>query len=126
MNHIFCIHSSVDGHLGCFQLMAITNKTDMNIVEHEFLWYSRASFSYISRSGIAGLSCRTVSNFLVIFISLMPKNLNICVSACRIFGILLLRIPFSSLPHFYFYFLVFWSLTLCILCIFKMLPLYWT
>jgi hypothetical protein len=26
MYHIFCIHSSVEGHLGSFQLLAITNK----------------------------------------------------------------------------------------------------
>jgi hypothetical protein len=26
MYHIFCIHSSVEGHLGCFQLLAIINK----------------------------------------------------------------------------------------------------
>jgi hypothetical protein len=34
MYHIFCIHSSVEGHLGSFQLLAITNKAAMNIVEH--------------------------------------------------------------------------------------------
>jgi hypothetical protein len=28
MYHIFCIHSSVEGHLGFFQLLAITNKAD--------------------------------------------------------------------------------------------------
>jgi hypothetical protein len=33
MYHIFCIHSSVEGHLGSFQLLAITNKAAMNIVE---------------------------------------------------------------------------------------------
>ena len=32
--HIFCIHSSVGGHLGSFQLLAIINRADMNIVEH--------------------------------------------------------------------------------------------
>jgi hypothetical protein len=26
MYHIFCIHSSVEGHLGSFQLLAIINK----------------------------------------------------------------------------------------------------
>jgi hypothetical protein len=34
MYHIFCIPSSVEGHLGSFQLMAIINKAGMNIVEH--------------------------------------------------------------------------------------------
>jgi hypothetical protein len=31
MYHIFCIHSSVEGHLGSFQLLAIINKAAMNI-----------------------------------------------------------------------------------------------
>ena len=34
MFHIFCVHSSVEGHLGSFQLLAIINKAAMNIVEH--------------------------------------------------------------------------------------------
>jgi hypothetical protein len=34
MYHIFCIHSSVEGHLGCFQLLTIINKAAMNIVEY--------------------------------------------------------------------------------------------
>jgi hypothetical protein len=29
---IFCIYSSVEGHLGCFQLLAIINKAAVNIV----------------------------------------------------------------------------------------------
>lgn len=35
MNHIFCINSSVEGHLCCFQLLAITNKAAMNIGKGE-------------------------------------------------------------------------------------------
>ncbi|KAL6037600.1 hypothetical protein STEG23_028971, partial [Scotinomys teguina] len=34
MYHIFLIHSSVEGHLGCFQVLAITNNAATNIVEH--------------------------------------------------------------------------------------------
>jgi hypothetical protein len=41
---IFSIHSFVVGHLGCFQLLAVTNKATMNIVEHVPLWNGGASF----------------------------------------------------------------------------------
>jgi hypothetical protein len=64
MNHIFCIHSSVIGHLGYFQLLAITNKASMNIVEHVPLWHGEASFGYVPKRGKAGSSGRSISNFL--------------------------------------------------------------
>jgi hypothetical protein len=64
MNHIFCIHSSLVGHLGCFQLLVITNKAAMNIVEHVPLWYLRTSFVYMPKSAIARSSGRYISNFL--------------------------------------------------------------
>ena len=31
MYHSFLIHSSADGHLGCFHVLAITNSAEMNI-----------------------------------------------------------------------------------------------
>jgi hypothetical protein len=64
MYHNFCIHSSVEEHLGSFQLLAITNKDAMNIVEHVFLLHVGASSGYMPRSGIAGSCGRTMSNFL--------------------------------------------------------------
>jgi hypothetical protein len=64
MNHIFFIHSSVEGHLGCLQFLTITNKTDLNIVEQASLWNGEASFGYMPRSCIAE-SCRsTILRFL--------------------------------------------------------------
>jgi hypothetical protein len=43
MYHNFCIYSSVEGHLGSFQLLAIINKAAKNIVEHESLLHVGAS-----------------------------------------------------------------------------------
>ncbi|KAM7336514.1 hypothetical protein ACRRTK_005007 [Alexandromys fortis] len=34
MYHIFLIHSSAEGTLGCFQVLAMTNNAAMNITEH--------------------------------------------------------------------------------------------
>jgi hypothetical protein len=64
MHYIFCIHSTVEGHLVSFQLLAIINKAAMNIAEHESLLYVGASFGYMPLSGIAGSSGNTMSNFL--------------------------------------------------------------
>ena len=64
MYHIFCIHSSIEEHLDSFQLLAIINKAAMSIVEHASFLYVRASFRYMLRSGIAGSSGNTMSNFL--------------------------------------------------------------
>ena len=53
MYHNFFIHSSVDGHLGCFHVLAILNSAAMNSEVHES--FSVLVFSgYMPRSGIAG------------------------------------------------------------------------
>ena len=64
MYHIFCVHYSVEGHLGSFQLLAIINKAAMNIVEHVSLLYVGASFGYMPKSFIAGSSGITMFNFV--------------------------------------------------------------
>jgi hypothetical protein len=64
MYYIFCIHYSVEVHLGSFQLLAIINKAAMNIVVHMSLLYVEPSFGYKTTSGIAESSDSTMSNFL--------------------------------------------------------------
>jgi hypothetical protein len=64
MYHIYCIHFSVEGHLGSFQLLTIINKAAINIVEHVSLLLVGTSPGYMPRRGIAGSSGSTMSNFL--------------------------------------------------------------
>ena len=55
MYHIFFfIYSLVEGHLCCFQLLAIINKAAMNHNQANVLMYGRAFFGYKPKSGIAG------------------------------------------------------------------------
>ena len=64
MYHIFIVHLLIEGRLGCFQLLAITNNAAMNIVEHMSLLYDWASFGYMPNSGIARSCSKLFPNFL--------------------------------------------------------------
>ena len=63
MYYSFFIHSSVDGPLGCFQVLSIVNSTVMNIgvrVSFSIL----VSSGYMPSSGIAGLYGGFIPSFL--------------------------------------------------------------
>ena len=53
MYHSFLIHSSADGHLGCFHVLAMINRAAMNIGVHVSL-SDLVSLVCMPRSGIAG------------------------------------------------------------------------
>ena len=63
MYHSFLIHSSADGHLGCFQVLAIINSAVMNTGVHVSLSILFSSVCMPS-SGIAGSYGSSISSFL--------------------------------------------------------------
>ena len=63
MYHSFLIHSSADGHPGCFHVLAIINSAVMNIGVHVSL-SDLVSSVCMPRSGIAGSYGSSISNFL--------------------------------------------------------------
>ena len=63
MYHIFFIHSSVDGHLGCFRVWAIVNSAAVNIGVHvsfQIMFFS----GYMPRIGMAGWYGSSIFSFL--------------------------------------------------------------
>jgi len=63
MYYSFFIHSSIDGHLGFFYVLAIVNSAAMNIGVHvSFLML--LSLEYVPRSGIAGSYGAFIPSFL--------------------------------------------------------------
>ena len=63
MYHSFLIHLSADGHLGCFQVLAMINSAAMNIGVHVSL-SDLVSLVCMPRSGIAGSYGSSISSFL--------------------------------------------------------------
>ena len=61
MYHNFFIHSSVNGHLGCFHILAIVNMVSMNFGVH--VPFRVVLSGYMPSSGIAGSYGSFILNF---------------------------------------------------------------
>ena len=61
--HMFFIHSLVDGHLGCFHMMATVNDSATNTGLQVSFWIVFIFLNYILRSRIAGSYGSSIFSF---------------------------------------------------------------
>jgi len=92
MYHSFLIHSSADGHLGCFRVLDIVNSAAMSIGVHVSLLILVSSVCRPS-SGVSGLYGSSISSFLRNLHTVLHRAILVCIPTNSV-----KRVPFSLHP----------------------------